>query len=393
MAIREDILIRFGGEVSPSLNKSMGAIRGNLRTIGRLAANIGVPLSLSAMATSAVRTGIELQKLERGFTAVYGSAQDAGKQLDYVRDVADRLGQDVLTLSQSWLSFSAAAKQSSLSAEESRRIFEAVSGAMAKLGRSTYETEGALNAIEQMISKGKVSAEELRGQLGERLPGAFQLAANAIGVTTEELNGLLQTGQLTAEELLPKLAAELENTYQTGERVDGLTQSWARFKNELTDVSGEVTDDLLPAIATLVNWLVKGVQVAIDFAKWLGESAAKLQLIFEKLPMIGKVLASPFSQLIPSFGDTGGDNNTAAPSPAPTVNPGAEDQAAAIGSGAYSKPIDVYGGVGVPVTAEGLTESLREQAAKMAPVPIKVRAELVLEDQIADEADRVGGRD
>ena len=45
-------------------------------------------------------------------------------------------------------------------------------------------------ALAQMASKGTVQAEELRGQLGERLPGAFKIAAAAMGVTQAELVSL-----------------------------------------------------------------------------------------------------------------------------------------------------------------------------------------------------------
>ena len=58
---------------------------------------------------------------------------------------------------------------------------------------SAYESEGAFKALEQMLSKGKVSAEELRGQLGERIPGAFQIAARAMGMTTSELDKFMSS--------------------------------------------------------------------------------------------------------------------------------------------------------------------------------------------------------
>ena len=54
---------------------------------------------------------------------------------------------------------------------------------------------GAFLALGQMISKGKVQAEELRGQLGKRLPGAFQLAAKAMGMTTAALDKFMADGK------------------------------------------------------------------------------------------------------------------------------------------------------------------------------------------------------
>ena len=64
-----------------------------------------------------------------------------------------------------------------------------------------------------MISKGKVQAEELRGQLGERLPSAFQLAAKAMGMTTAQLDKFMADGKLTAEDLLPKLGIVQGQSY------------------------------------------------------------------------------------------------------------------------------------------------------------------------------------
>jgi tape measure domain-containing protein len=58
---------------------------------------------------------------------------------------------------------------------------------------------GIFRALTQIMSKGKVQAEELRGQLGDRLSGAFQLMAKAIGVTTGELNEMLEAGEVMAD--------------------------------------------------------------------------------------------------------------------------------------------------------------------------------------------------
>jgi tape measure domain-containing protein len=63
--------------------------------------------------------------------------------------------------------------------------------------------------VKKMLSKGNVQAEELRGQLGERLPGAISYAAKALGVTTRQLNKMLEQGQVLAEDMIPKLSRVL----------------------------------------------------------------------------------------------------------------------------------------------------------------------------------------
>ena len=61
-----------------------------------------------------------------------------------------------------------------------------------------------------MMSKGKISAQELRLQLGNVMPGAFQKMADAVGVSTAELDKMMAAGQLISKDVLPKFAAELD---------------------------------------------------------------------------------------------------------------------------------------------------------------------------------------
>ena len=87
-------------------------------------------------------------------------------------------------------------------------------------------------AFSQIVSKGTVQAEELRGQIGERIPGAFNLAAKAMGVTTKELNKMLEQGQVISADFLPKFAVELENAFGDAaeKKVNSLSSSLGRFK-------------------------------------------------------------------------------------------------------------------------------------------------------------------
>ena len=99
---------------------------------------------------------------------------------------------------------SADAETSTLRRTQRSHARAAVSKAATTLGLSSSEADGALLAVSQMMSKGTVQAEELRGQLGERLPGAFQIAARAMGVSTSELGKMLEAGQVIAEDFLPQ---------------------------------------------------------------------------------------------------------------------------------------------------------------------------------------------
>ena len=106
------------------------------------------------------------------------------------------------------------------------------------LGLSGDQVSSSLTAITQIVSKGVVASEELRGQLAEHLPGAMQIAARAMGKTTAEFQHQLETGQLLAGDFLPKFAAELQKTFGPGSAagVENLTGATNRFKTAITEL-------------------------------------------------------------------------------------------------------------------------------------------------------------
>jgi tape measure domain-containing protein len=67
-----------------------------------------------------------------------------------------------------------------------------------------------MTAFTQMASKGRVQAEELRGQLGDRLPGAEQMFADALGVNTQQLDKLMKNGKLLSKDVLPRVSAQMK---------------------------------------------------------------------------------------------------------------------------------------------------------------------------------------
>lgn len=199
-----------------SFQSSFGRIEGLARsTLGTLGAGLSVA-GLATFGKQIVDTNIALERITNTLKVVAGSSQAAGVEFAFVREQAKRLGTDLETSATQYAQLAAASKGTALQGDETRRIFTAISEAALVLGLSSDQTSGALNAIQQIMSKGTVQAEELRGQLGERLPGAFQIAARAMGVTTQELGKLLEGGKVTAEQLLPKLATELTKTFGPG---------------------------------------------------------------------------------------------------------------------------------------------------------------------------------
>ena len=216
------------------LDDQVSKIGGNSARIESLS-NAFRALAAAVVVKEFIDANVELQKFERAMVLLKGSTEGAATEFEYVRELSRRLGLELFTTADAYTSLTAATKGTTLQGQSTRDIFEAVSIAMSSLGKSSADTQGALLAISQIVSKGNVSLEELRGQLGERLPGAFQLAANAMGMSTSELDKFVSSGNLTAEVFLPKFAAELKKTFGDVRDMEGFTASLNRMKNALDE--------------------------------------------------------------------------------------------------------------------------------------------------------------
>ena len=181
-----------------------------------------------------VNLNLEFDRINRTLAFATRSTEEGAKAFAFIREESRRLGLDLKTTAATYAQFAAAARGTSLEGEKARDIFSAVSQAATVLGLDAYSTRGALRALEQMISKGNVQAEELRQQLGERLPGAFQYAAKAMGVTTAELNDMLENGEVLASDLLPRLTTVLNEAFgpNVEEAAESLRAEINRFRTE-----------------------------------------------------------------------------------------------------------------------------------------------------------------
>lgn len=237
------------------LDDQVSKIGGNSARIESLS-NAFRALAAAVVVKEFIDANVELEKFERAMVLLKGSTEGAATEFEYVRELSRRLGLELFTTADAYTSLTAATKGTLLQGQATRDIFEAVSIAMSSLGKSSADTQGALLAISQIVSKGNVSLEELRGQLGERLPGAFQLAANAMGMSTSELDKFVSSGNLTAEVFLPKFAAELKKTFGDVRDMEGFTASLNRMKNALDEAYITIGK------SGAFDALTKGVQVA-----------------------------------------------------------------------------------------------------------------------------------
>ena len=167
---------------------------------------------------------------------ISGSAADYASNMSWLQKIAGKYGVQINTLTMSFAKFKAAADIASMSAEDQRKIFESVARASVAYGMSAEDQRGVFMALQQMMSKGKVMAEELRLQMAERMPIAIQAMAKAAGATTEELDKMMKQGEVLSKDVLPRFAQVLNELIPN---VD--TNNLNKSLNDLSNMFVELT--------------------------------------------------------------------------------------------------------------------------------------------------------
>lgn len=210
-----------------------------------------------------MEVGLKKEASQRAAQFVLGD-EGAKRATEFVKNLADSSGVDQIETLSSFAKFSAGAGDMDAGQKES--LFSNVIGTSRLMGLSTDEINGILKAFEQMASKGKIQAEELRGQLGDRMAGAFQLFARSLGMTTEQLDAAMKNGKVLSKDVLPKVSAEMGrmidkaggwekiiNSTQT--QLGRLSNSWNNNLALMFDGSQEGLVDFTRSLTNLLNSL------------------------------------------------------------------------------------------------------------------------------------------
>jgi len=239
------------------------AVMGIKDLIGAFGIAGGVTL-FATVVKDIFQTTKELQSLDNALKQVTDTQENFIQQQQFLTRISEAYGAEIQGLTKQFTQFYVSAKDK-ISGTEIQNIFESITKAGASMGLSVESQERAFLALNQMMSKGVVSAEELRGQLGEALPGAFGIMAKAVGVTEKELGKMLKSGELLASDVLPKFAKQLEITYgiENVTRIDTLSASTNRFTNTWTEFVRNLNDSPTSGIGNFFNVIVTGATWAL----------------------------------------------------------------------------------------------------------------------------------
>jgi len=236
---------RAGQQATTSLSQGMNSLRSSV--ISATAAYTGF-----SAGNSVLKNGQFFESTRATMLMVSESTEEAGKKMKFVQSEAYRLGLDLKVASKGYAQMAVNSK-GVISDGDNDKLFTSLSEFATASGADPVRFQRGITAIGQMLGKGQIMAEELKGQLAEALPGALQAFVKAaqthfkddkIGVP--ELMNLMQKGELLAKDILPHVADELAKTARKNGALSAqmksnrvamerLTQTWQVWQAEIFD--------------------------------------------------------------------------------------------------------------------------------------------------------------
>lgn len=300
MAEIASLVVNVAGNITGAVNSFKSLEQTSRSTAKKIESNfsslknIGVGLFSSAILKNIVDTGIQFQSIRQSLQAVTGSAEGMNDAMKFIDQTAQRTGVNIVNASKDFRLLLGSAQGAGYAMQDIKNTFSGVADASLVLGMRADDVTGLMRAFGQIMSKGTVQAEELKGQIGDRLPSALGLASKAMGVTNAQLLKMMETGTLMSKDFLPKFSEQLKKTY--GDLVPlfqgTALKAFNDFDNAMLKLKDSIaTSGLLDLVTKIMNNLTSAIN-SVD-----GDGLSVLKQAFSSVSMVVDLFIKAIKQL------------------------------------------------------------------------------------------------
>lgn len=290
----------FGGGQIKSLGGDFRLLRSESISLSAALLRTQVALqSLLAIAGTGkmIDIVIQFQAINAGMLAVTGNSMSAAREMGFARKTAEELGISVLNTGQGFMSLLASIQGTIFTSRDAESIFGNMSKAARVLHLSADDTSGVFRALTQIMSKNSLQSEELRGQLGDRLPGAFSKMAKAMEVSTSKLSDMMKKGQITGQvlrEALLKFAQQFADDTAPGlqKSIEGLQASFGRATTAFSDFIQVIGESGFEQTVSDISKKIKEFfdsKEGYDLAIKLGKG---IRFLWENIEILAKIIGA-----------------------------------------------------------------------------------------------------
>ncbi len=277
----------FGGPFG-ALGAGVGQIfggRSGAATGGLVGAQVGRPISEFIGGSATYASGIA--KAQIALRKAAGDGDSYAKAMEAAQFAIERLNVPQEVAIRGMTRLSAAVVGAGGNIDNAAEAFISITSAIKGTAGNSEDVKAAITAMVQIFSKGKVSAEELSGQLGERFPAAVVKFAEANKLNAEDLQKRLKEGTVGLD-MLSKFVASLGKEFLPValEIAGSSEEAGARMQIMFRKIRLEVGNSLKPVGAELQVLAARLVRDAlpaiIEFAKKTGEILLVLVEVLKK---------------------------------------------------------------------------------------------------------------
>jgi tape measure domain-containing protein len=264
----------YGGGMGGGIGSALGGVAGGLMggvpgaftgaALGQMADNLGM------MVASVTKGAASIAQLQRGLALASIDAKDFGEAQEAIRQSSDRLIVPIERVYRQFTQLRVNTKQYGLTVKDTQQILEGVVLAVSSTGGSLEDVDGAMRAVIQIFSKGSVQAEELRGQLGERFPGAVVKFAQANKMSFAELQSSLEQGKVTVADFVNFAKKNYEDYAKFADQLATAPEfAGRRLEKAMNDMQLAIGSALGPAGAVFQDFFTETIK---GFTKWVNDN-------------------------------------------------------------------------------------------------------------------------
>ena len=259
----------------------------------------------------------QLQTFRNTLQAITPNANEFQKSNQFILDTVAKYNTPLQSARDGFTNLYASMEPAGFKGDEIRNIFTGISQGAATFGMSADKVDRVNYAFAQMASKGQVMSEELKGQLGDVLPGAVAIFAEAAGFTGPEamveFTKAMEAGRYKGEamkQLLINVGIVMKDKFAKG--AEGAAQNFQGQMNAMANATKKLYEAFEPAgnlfSSKIIAPFTKGLIVITDgFNAFFTGVAAKtaggfaLSQELERLKPTFEGLRANIAGLIPSF--------------------------------------------------------------------------------------------
>lgn len=254
----------------------------------------GFALGFAGLATAAVNSAVEIDSMKRALTAVAGSAAEAERQFDRLREVAKLPGIDFTGAIQGAVRLQTVG----FSADNAERSLRAFANAIALTGGGGQQLREVTVQLSQMASVGKVLGADLKPIL-QQAPAVAQALQKMFGtVDSKSISNALKAAGKSSKEFIADLTTELEKIPKvTAGPREALENLGVSFKIALADAGDVILAGLTPAL----NEISKNLDGVDGYVKQNKKSFEELKAA---VGLLGQVSVDAFKSLTDGLANT-----------------------------------------------------------------------------------------